>query len=184
MEEEEEGGFDAFGFPKGQTYIPSSAVAPVSSRHHQRWVEFWAGYHPSPAAQARLRRLVWGGVPTALRGRVWAALLGTEERQRQWPEYFGSLLAKVGAHEADTQIAQDAVRTWPRHSSLDVAALERVLRAFARHNRSVGYCQGLNSVAACLLLFMDEHDAFWALVEIVEARLPEGFWGETLWRCR
>ena len=42
-------------------------------------------------------------------------------------------------------------------------ALRRVLAAYSLHNPVVGYCQGLNFVAGCLLMFMDEEDAFYCL---------------------
>ena len=58
-----------------------------------------------------------------------------------------------------------------------------MLTAWSRHNPEVGYCQGLNSVAATLLLLMSEENAFWSLAQILETRIPAGFFGVTLWRC-
>ncbi|KAK9834030.1 hypothetical protein WJX81_004746 [Elliptochloris bilobata] len=55
------------------------------------------------------------------------------------------------------------------------SALRRVLAAYSRRNPDVGYCQGMNFVAGCLLLFMDEKDAFWSLVVLVEDLLPGYF---------
>ena len=43
-----------------------------------------------------------------------------------------------------------------------------MLLAYARHNPSVGYCQGMNFLAALLLLLMEEEAAFWCLAAIVE----------------
>ena len=40
-----------------------------------------------------------------------------------------------------------------------------VLIAWSRHSPDVGYCQGLNSLAALLLLLMPEETAFWCLVQ-------------------
>ena len=47
-------------------------------------------------------------------------------------------------------------------------ALSRVLRAYARRSPHTGYCQGMNLLAGCLLLFLDEADAFWALAALLE----------------
>lgn len=53
------------------------------------------------------------------------------------------------------------------------AVCRRVLTAYARHNPSVGYCQGMNFVAAMLLLQLsDEEHAFWCLCALVEDVLP------------
>ena len=39
--------------------------------------------------------------------------------------------------------------------------------------------QGMNFVAGCLLLFMDEEDAFWCLTTIIEDLLP-GYFSTTM----
>lgn len=55
-------------------------------------------------------------------------------------------------------------RTFPRlamfASDDGIAALWRVLRAYALHDPVVGYCQGMNFVAGLLLLHLDEPSAF------------------------
>jgi len=43
-------------------------------------------------------------------------------------------------------------------------------------NPDVGYCQGMNVVAAILLLtYATEEDAFWSLVSLIENILPAGY---------
>lgn len=54
-------------------------------------------------------------------------------------------------------------------------ALRRVLAAYALHNPTVGYCQGMNFIAGCLLLFMGEEDTFYCMAVIVEDILPGYF---------
>ncbi len=44
----------------------------------------------------------------------------------------------------------------------------------------MGYCQGLNRLAAIALLFLDEEDAFWCLVAIVHKLLPQDYYSHTL----
>ncbi len=39
--------------------------------------------------------------------------------------------------------------------------------------------QGMNFIAGCLLLFMEEEDAFWCLTNIVEDLLP-GYFSTTM----
>ena len=53
--------------------------------------------------------------------------------------------------------------------------LFNVLRAYAVHNREVGYCQAQGPIAALLLMHMPEEDAFWMLVMISDFYLKEYF---------
>ena len=50
------------------------------------------------------------------------------------------------------------------------AALGRVLLAFSVHRPDIGYCQGMNCIAAMLLLVMErkEEDSFWVLVSLID----------------
>ena len=44
------------------------------------------------------------------------------------------------------------------------ASLRRVLRAYSVYDPEVGYCQGMNFIAATFIAFMPEEEAFWTLV--------------------
>ncbi len=71
--------------------------------------------------------------------------------------------------------------TWsPLILLFQIPKLRRVLVAFSWHNTLVGYCQGLNRLAAIGLLFLDEEDAFWCLVAVVEHLLPQDYYNRTL----
>jgi hypothetical protein len=81
--------------------------------------------------------------------------------------------------------SEDSLPT-PDHSSLSVdasghvsvseAAIRRVLRSFCFACPHVGYCQGLNFVAANLLRWMGEEEAFWTLLQIVEVFQPPEYY--------
>lgn len=76
----------------------------------------------------------------------------------------GLLLAHLPATCTVCGNMQDVRRTFPRlamfASDDGIAALWRVLRAYALHDPVVGYCQGMNFVAGLLLLHLDEPSAF------------------------
>jgi len=42
------------------------------------------------------------------------------------------------------------------------------------------YCQGTGTIVACLLLLLEEEDAFWIMVTIVEDLLPASYYSSTL----
>lgn len=62
------------------------------------------------------------------------------------------------------------------------AVLRRVLLGFARWNKSVGYCQGLNVLAALILQVMDraESAAVKVMIYLIEGVLPEGYFADNL----
>jgi hypothetical protein len=76
------------------------------------------------------------------------------------------------------QIDKDLHRTFPDHPAMDEHgrnSLRRILGAFVVRNPDIGYCQGLNFLAAAFLLFFDEEDAYWCFVIMVEELLSGYF---------
>lgn len=64
----------------------------------------------------------------------------------------------------------------------DRALLKRVLLAFARYNKSVGYCQGFNIIAALILEIVDkkEEDALMCMIYLIDHVLPEGYFTNSM----
>jgi hypothetical protein len=60
------------------------------------------------------------------------------------------------------------------------AKLRRVLRAYSVYDPEVGYCQGMNFIAGMFITFVDEEDAFWLLVHVMNESpcLMRGLFGE------
>ena len=61
-----------------------------------------------------------------------------------------------------------------------IQSLRRVLSAFSLYAPEIGYCQSLNYIAGLLLLFMDEEDAFWTFVVLVQDILPPNIYDVTM----
>ena len=136
-----------------------------------------------------------GGVPCSIRGRVWRSLLerslggaGDHPELRAAlndPTYYACLLRRRGrASHATVRrlIRTDAKRTFGahRHARRLQCSVARVLDAYSHRNPAVGYCQSMNFLAATLLLFMREEDAFWCLCCLVERVLPPGMYASQL----
>ena len=89
--------------------------------------------------------------------------------------------------ELGIQIVKDLHRTGcstfsGQENEQDRALLKRVLLAFARYNKSVGYCQGFNIIAALILEIVDkkEEDAFMCMIYLIDHILPEGYFTNSM----
>ncbi|XP_059282448.1 uncharacterized protein LOC132036197 [Lycium ferocissimum] len=138
-----------------------------------------------------LKKLIRKGIPPVLRPKVWFSLSGAAKKKSTVPEsYYQDLtMAVVDMHTPATkQIDHDLPRTFPGHPWLDTpdghSALRRVLVAYSFRDSDVGYCQGLNYVAALLLLVMKtEEDAFWMLAVLLENVLVSDCYTNNLSGC-
>lgn len=137
------------------------------------------------------RVLVLGGVPVALRAKVWSECSGASAMRV--PGYYDDLVKGAGGSEPDhsvmAQIDADINRTLTDNvffrKGPGVAKLQEVLLAYSRRNPEVGYCQGMNLIAASLLLVMPTaEDAFWILASMVEIILPQHYYDHGLLASR
>ncbi|GBF94787.1 hypothetical protein Rsub_07959 [Raphidocelis subcapitata] len=175
----ETGVFDLYGFEltvtpqdKADRYV----CAQYAQRREAKWEPFVKA-QALPDAR-RLKRFVRKGVPPVLRGWVWWHTSGAAAfRERYGHGHYASMVAAGEERPCVRQIDLDLPRTFPRNawvSSPDgVAALRRVLLAYCAHNPGVGYCQGMNFLAALLLLAVEKDDerCFWLLVALLEGIL-------------
>ncbi|XP_040594622.1 TBC1 domain family member 2A isoform X4 [Mesocricetus auratus] len=141
------------------------------------------------APTAELKQLLRAGVPREHRPRVWRWLVHRRVQHLHSPGCYQELLARgqTRQHPAARQIELDLNRTFPTNKHFTCPAssfpdkLRRVLLAFSWQNPTIGYCQGLNRLAAIALLVLeDEESAFWCLVAIVETILPAEYYSKTL----
>ncbi|EQC41274.1 hypothetical protein SDRG_01249 [Saprolegnia diclina VS20] len=120
-------------------------------------------------------------MPSELHGPLWLILSGANVEMRENPGHYSRLLANDPINaEAVRQIDADVDRTVapddPDFSPDLVDALRNVLVAYAAHNPTLGYCQGLNYVVARLLQCVgDEEAAFWLLERMI-TMLPEDYY--------
>ncbi|KAG7232141.1 hypothetical protein INR49_009499 [Caranx melampygus] len=157
-----------------------------------RWAQYLAGRSdddlcPSPEVKGLLR----SGVPQEYRQRVWRWMVRARTRtiRDRHPQHYQQLCEKslTSPHPASRQIQLDLHRTLTTNqhfsspSSPTLQQLRRILLAFSWHSPAIGYCQGLNRLAAiALLVLQSEEDAFWCLVAVVEAIMPPDYYTKNL----
>eukprot|EP01036_Dinobryon_divergens_P025078 gene25078-33591_t len=106
--------------------------------------------------------------------RTFSAVLATMDKNTETPIFPTALSHDTVVSSEDNSnpytsrsLSTDEPPYYSRESFL--AALKRVLLAYAVHNRRVGYCQSMNYICALLLFHVrDEERVFWILATIVE----------------
>ncbi|XP_068694929.1 uncharacterized protein [Montipora foliosa] len=146
--------------------------------------------------EQQMKSLLREGIPGPCRSEVWKSAMAQRVerlRREKGKDYYQKLVYQVERRKSlsslsgyqltvsDNQIKCDLLRTMPnneRFRSLDsegVKKLSRILRAFCVHRPDISYIQGMNFIVAMFLLFMEEEDAFWSLVAVIEFYLHNYF---------
>nr|XP_055133570.1 TBC1 domain family member 2B isoform X4 [Symphalangus syndactylus] len=156
----------------------------------------WENYFASTVnremmCSPELKNLIRAGIPHEHRSKVWKWCVDRHTRKfkdNTEPGHFQTLLQKAleKQNPASKQIELDLLRTLPNNkhyscpTSEGIQKLRNVLLAFSWRNPDIGYCQGLNRLVAVALLYLEQEDAFWCLVTIVEVFMPRDYYTKTL----
>ncbi|KAM7307567.1 USP6 N-terminal-like protein [Ixodes scapularis] len=132
----------------------------------RKMLEAWDKYYLND----KLRRRVYKGIPNAVRAEVWLRLLDVARIKAEQEGKYLEMRERARKWSPDIrQIDLDVNRTYRNHImfrerySVKQQALFHVLAAYSVYNTEVGYCQGMSQIAALLLMYMNEEDAFWAI---------------------
>lgn len=136
----------------------------------------------------KLRTMVLEGVPHSMRPQLWLRMSGALVKKQQ-SELTYKDIVKMSSNDSlmtSKQIEKDLLHTMPTNAcfsninSTGIPRLRRILRGIAWLYPDIGYCQGTGMIAASLLLLLEEEDAFWIMVTIVEDLLPASYYSSTL----
>ncbi|KAK7891732.1 hypothetical protein WMY93_023695 [Mugilogobius chulae] len=137
---------DRFGFLHEKELPTPSALEEKQKQQEiervEKWLKMvkkWDKYKNSE----KLTKRVYKGIPLQLRGQAWALLLDLDKVKED----------NQGKYEVGDQLLQQA--------------LFHVLAAYSVYNTEVSYCQGMSQIAAILLMYLNEEDAFWALSQLL-----------------
>uniref|UniRef100_A0A8C8RYS7 Rab-GAP TBC domain-containing protein n=1 Tax=Pelusios castaneus TaxID=367368 RepID=A0A8C8RYS7_9SAUR len=101
-------------------------------------------------------RRVYKGIPLQVRGQVWSLLLDIEKVKVENEGKYEKMKEQARSFSSEIkQIDLDVNRTFRNHIM------------FRDRYGEVSYCQGMSQIAAILLMYLNEEDAFWALAQLL-----------------
>jgi Rab-GTPase-TBC domain len=129
----------------------------------------------------KLVERTWKGIPDCWRATAWHAFLTASATKRHDSLSDEELIQAFNEHQSDSspddvQIDIDVPRTISSHIMFrrryrgGQRLLFRVLHAMSLHFPNTGYVQGMAAIAATLLAYYDEENAFVMLVRLWELR--------------
>ncbi|XP_018550458.1 TBC1 domain family member 30 isoform X2 [Lates calcarifer] len=132
------------------------------------------------------------GIPKEWRNRVWLTLADQylHSISIDWEKTLRFAFNERSNPDDDSlgiQIVKDLHRTGcssycGQEGEQDRVVLKRVLLAYARWNKAVGYCQGFNVLAALILEVTEgnESDALKVMIYLIDKVLPESYFANNL----
>ncbi|ERE80314.1 USP6-like protein isoform 1 [Cricetulus griseus] len=167
---------DRFGFLHEEELPYHNATADrqkqLEIERTTKWLKMLKGWEKYKNTE-KFHRRIYKGIPLQLRGEVWALLLEIPKMKEETRDLYSKLKHRARACSPDIrQIDLDVNRTFRNHImfrdryGVKQQSLFHVLAAYSVYNTEVGYCQGMSQITALLLMYMNEEDAFWALVKL------------------
>ncbi|XP_026869642.2 USP6 N-terminal-like protein [Electrophorus electricus] len=168
---------DRFGFLHEEELPTPTALEEKQKQQEiervQKWLKLvkkWEKYKSSD----RMMKRVYKGIPLQLRGQVWSLLLDVEKVKKENERKYEKMKEQARLYSTEIkQIDLDVNRTFRNHImfmdrlGVKQQSLFHVLSAYSVYNTEVSYCQGMSQIAAILLMYMNEEDAFWALSQLL-----------------
>ncbi|XP_078100934.1 TBC1 domain family member 12-like isoform X2 [Sander vitreus] len=158
------------------------------------WNQHILPHWDSMRESRRARDLWWGGLPPSVRGRVWSLAIANELNiTAELYEIFLSRAKEKWSNLSDTDacfpadgdsleiITRDISGVLPSLGVFQKGGpyhdlLQSILGAYICYRPDVGYVQGMSSVAAMLILNMDEVDVFISFSNLINRRCQLAFY--------
>uniref|UniRef100_A0A5F8H8S5 USP6 N-terminal-like protein n=1 Tax=Monodelphis domestica TaxID=13616 RepID=A0A5F8H8S5_MONDO len=168
---------DRFGFLHEEE-LPYHNAAVERQKHLEierstKWLKMLKSWEKYKNTE-KFHRRIYKGIPLQLRGEVWSLLLEIPKMKEETSDLYNKLKHRARGCSPDIrQIDLDVNRTYRDHImfrdryGVKQQSLFHVLAAYSIYNTEVGYCQGMSQITALLLMYMNEEDAFWALVKLL-----------------
>ena len=150
---------------------PNTQISPIGEREWRKLVGMYdtiEDFDPMAlVGRERIHESIVQGIPDYLRGEIWCILCHVKEEKASHSPNFYQKLIEMENPDEEHRIAKDVTRTFTNYPMITEStdessaswktkqaenALFNILLAYANYDSQVGYVQGLNYIAAMLLM--------------------------------
>lgn len=178
---------DGYGFARSDSFDNEefdkfmSTYLSVMARRAMKWNAI-VGKRTKIAKSAKVKRYCRKGIPAEHRPMVWMCITGAQRKLELNRNVYKQMSAAKHDQDLIETIQMDIHRTFPNNlyfcSDTDAQSLRKplynVLIAVGHKNSTKGYCQGMNYIAALLLLTVkNEEKVFWLMDSLMNDLLPD-----------
>ncbi|XP_022918836.1 growth hormone-regulated TBC protein 1-A-like [Onthophagus taurus] len=175
--------YDDYGFPVPRHYdyeLHKKYLSKIK-RRQQEWNEL--NDRNKYKRGCRLKRRIRKGIPWNERSTTWMILSGAQALKNKSTRSYEELKAVINNTDVIKQLEKDVLRLFRENiffmkEGVMQKRVFNICGAFANQNAEINYCQGLDRIAALLLLSTkDEEISFWLYKALIENILPNYFGG-------
>ncbi|XP_003929313.2 TBC1 domain family member 26 [Saimiri boliviensis] len=150
----------------------------------QKWVKMLKDW-PKYKNTEKLSRRVYRGIPQAVRGQAWSLLLDIGQIKTENPGKYRVMKEKgksssriIGLIKLDVKHTLQNHEMFIEGLGVKQQKLCDILMAYSAYNPEMCYHRDLSLIAAILLLYLPEEDAFWALTQLLasDRHFLQGRW--------
>lgn len=140
----------------------------------KKWIKIIKRWDKVDYNSKKFSKLIYKGIPNIVRPQCWRLITNISEFKNSYRCSYKSLLEKQISPEISYQLDVDINRSSRNHIMFKdrygkgQIALFNVLKAYSILDPELGYCQSMSDVAALILKYFEEEEAFWLLVKIIE----------------
>ncbi|GAM19170.1 hypothetical protein SAMD00019534_023450 [Acytostelium subglobosum LB1] len=137
----------------------------------QKWWKMMRSWTPGKKRPSKVAERSIKGIPDRVRGQAWRLLSNSDINKLAQPNLYGQLLDQPSASELvidlDVNRASRNYIYFRERYGHGQVALFNVLKVYSNFDQEIGYTQGMSSIAALLVMYMPETDAFWTFERLM-----------------
>ncbi|EFA86111.1 ankyrin repeat-containing protein [Heterostelium album PN500] len=137
----------------------------------QKWCIMMKRWLPDGKRPSKVKERTIKGIPDRVRSQAWRLLSQSDIQLQKQPKLFKDLIETPSKSEQciylDVNRASRDYIFFREKYGYGQVALFDVLKAYSLFDQDIGYTQGMSSIAALLVMYLPEEEAFWTFERLM-----------------